>query len=435
MAWVGLNLQVCNSQMLKLSAESGGASRGVAPRDRSRHLPALRSTAILPRAADVVVVGGGVVGAATAFFAARAGLATVVLERRPALGTQSTAAATGAFRLQFDNAEELELVKESVELFLHFPEATGLDGWDLELHRGGYLWVATEAETAARQRERVERQRAWGLDDVELLRGVEVRGRFPFLAPEVLQARHRAGDGWLSPRRLTIGFARASGAVFVLGAEALELEVSGARVTGVRTDRGRIQAGAVVVAAGNFSAGLAGAAGVTLPLASVRRHRLVIQDVPEAPAHAPMTIDEETGAHWRPAPGGAHVMWPDPAEAPQEPLEDVPSCEAFAFRVLDPASRTSVARISPFWRTVWERGTSPWMLRAGQYDITPDHRPLLGATALPGLYVNCGYSGHGVMASAGGSRLTVDALLGRLDPDRNPFRPDRAMAPRARDVL
>jgi sarcosine oxidase subunit beta len=73
-----------------------------------------------PRTADLVVVGGGVVGTATAFFAARAGLETVLLEKRPALGTLSTSAATGAFRLQFDNREELELVRESVTFFRHF---------------------------------------------------------------------------------------------------------------------------------------------------------------------------------------------------------------------------------------------------------------------------------------------------------------------------
>ena len=62
-----------------------------------------------PSTADLVIVGGGVVGIATAFFAARAGLDTLVLEKRPALGTLSTSAATGAFRLQFDNADELNV--------------------------------------------------------------------------------------------------------------------------------------------------------------------------------------------------------------------------------------------------------------------------------------------------------------------------------------
>jgi sarcosine oxidase subunit beta len=75
------------------------------------------------------------------------------------------------------------------------------------------------------------------------------------------------------------------------------------------------------------------------------------------------------------------------------------------------------------------------MLQGGQYDVTPDHRPLLGPTPVDGLFVNCGYSGHGIMASAGGSRLVVDLLTGRQDPATNPFRPDRPLVPRPLDIL
>src|SRR5690606_25501970 len=86
-----------------------------------------------PATADLVIVGGGIVGCATAFFAARAGIRSVVIERRAALGTLTTPASTGAFRLQFDNPEEIELVREAVELFDAFAESTGLDGWDLDV--------------------------------------------------------------------------------------------------------------------------------------------------------------------------------------------------------------------------------------------------------------------------------------------------------------
>ncbi|HUS17172.1 MAG TPA: FAD-dependent oxidoreductase, partial [Chloroflexia bacterium] len=120
---------------------------------------------------------------------------------------------------------------------------------------------------------------------------------------------------------------------------------------------------------------------------------------------------------------------------PGPPLEDVPLSADFAFALLDPTSPTGVARISPFWAEVWARNTSTWFLQAGQYAYTPDHRPYLGATAIAGLYLNCGYSGHGIMASAGGSRLTVDSLTGRLAAADNPFRLDRPLQPRELDVL
>src|SRR5947208_5204791 len=154
----------------------------------------------LPRTADLVVIGGGIVGAATAFFAARAGLRTVVLERRPALCTLTTPASTGAFRAQFDNPEEIALVRESIALFEQFAEVTGLPGYDLDLHQQGYLWLTTSAEAATRQQALVTRQHSWGLSDVECMDGDTARARFPYLSHEVVGARFRASDGCLDVR-------------------------------------------------------------------------------------------------------------------------------------------------------------------------------------------------------------------------------------------
>ena len=87
----------------------------------------------------------------------------------------------------------------------------------------------------------------------------------------------------------------------------------------------------------------------------------------------------------------------------------------------------------PFWHDVWERGSEHWLLQAGQYTVTPDHRPLIGPTSIDGLYVNTGYSGHGIMLSAAGSRILVDAIV-RSDAE-NPFRPDRAFEERPQPTL
>ena len=110
--------------------------------------PSVRFADAPPQTADVVVVGGGVIGCATAFFAARAGLRVVVLEHRAALGTLTTPVSTGAFRLQFDNPEEIAAVREGVELFDAFAERTGLDGWDIGLRHGGYLFCSVTDATA-----------------------------------------------------------------------------------------------------------------------------------------------------------------------------------------------------------------------------------------------------------------------------------------------
>ena len=412
--------------------------------------PNVRVAEAPPATADVVVIGGGVIGCATAFFAARAGLRVVVLERRAALGTLTTAVSTGAFRLQFDNPEEIEVVREGVALFDGFAERTGLDGWDLGLRHGGYLFCSLTDATLDRSRRLVERQREWALTDVELLSGDEARSRWPWLAPAVLGARYRAADGWLDPKRLTIGYATAASngdripdapgggrATFVTRAGVSEILLDGDRVSGVRSTRGDVSAPAVIVAAGPFLARVTSLAGIEVVLRPTRRQKLVIPDLPDVPADAPMTIHEETAAHWRPAMRGAIGLFTDAAELPSEPHDPVPVDHDWAFGLLDPASEHGLAVVAPFWRKSWAGGASSiaWYLQAGQYEVTPDHRPYLGQIGPEGLYLNGGYSGHGIMAGAGGSRLVVDLLTGAVDASANPFRPDRTFADRERDIL
>jgi sarcosine oxidase subunit beta len=389
-----------------------------------------------PRAAaDVCIVGGGVVGAATAFYAARAGLSSVIVEKRPALATLTTAASTGAFRLQFDNQEELELVSESVDLFLNFQEATGQSEHDLAIRQQGYLWLTTEESRAERQRELVDLQHSWGRTDVELLSGDEVRRRWPYVGPGILQGRFRAGDGFLDPKALTYGMAVGSRAEVLAGAEATRFLTSGDRVTGVATTRGDVSAGITVIACGPFSGIVARQAGVELPVETVARHKVVMADVPAVPADAPMTIDDDTGAHWRPALSGAYLLYTDPSTPPSEPVDNVAPDHGLAFELLKPDGPVSLARIAPFWQGVWERGTAHWAIQSGHYTMTPDHRPLLGPLGPEGLFINSGYSGHGIMGSAAGSRHLVDVVTGSIGEADNAFRPDRDFEARDLDVL
>ena len=415
-----------------------------------RSISGVRFAEAPPATADVVVIGGGVVGCATAFFAARAGLRVVVLERRAALGTLTTAASTGAFRLQFDNPEEVATVREGIELFDSFAERTGLDGWDLGLRHGGYLFCSLTDVTLARSRRLVARQREWGLTDVELLTGDEARARWPWLSPDVRGARHRAADGWLDVKRLTAGYATAASqadripgatpggsATFVTRAGVTAIGSDPDRVRRVHTTRGDVATPAVVIAAGPFLARVADMAGVEVVLRPTRRQKLVIPDLASIPADAPMTIDEETAAHWRPAMRGCLALFTDADTQPSEPHDPVPIDHDWAFGLLDPESEHALARVAPLWRDAWAGGASAvhWYLQAGQYEVTPDRRPYLGRIGPDGLYLNGGYSGHGVMAGAGGSRLVVDLLTGVGDADANPFRPDRTFDERERDIL
>ena len=237
----------------------------------------------LPATADLVIIGGGIVGAATAFFATRAGLRPLLLERRPALSTLTTAAATGGFRLQFDNEEELTLIRESVALFLNFAAITGQKTYDPMIRQQGYLWLATEPETAARQRALVAMQHGWGQDDIELLSGDEVRYRFPYVAENVVQARFRQGDGFLDPKRIAMGFAVGSGAPVAVNCGVTGFRIVGGRLMAVETDVGTVLTDTAVVACGPLSGLLAETADLWLPISAVRRQKVIFPDLPDVP--------------------------------------------------------------------------------------------------------------------------------------------------------
>jgi sarcosine oxidase subunit beta len=387
----------------------------------------------LPTGAELVIIGAGVVGAATAFWAARAGLAPVVLEARPAPASLTTPASTGAFRLQFDNQEELELVRESVDLLFNFTEITGEDARPLRISQPGYLWATTSEARAEEQRQLVALQHSWGQTDIETLTGREARTRFPFLSPEVIQARYRAGDGFIDPRALNLGLLRASEAPLHTSCRVLSLEGIPSGGFNVGTDKGSLHADQVVIAAGPFSGNLAALMGVDLPVLVMPRHKVVIPRLARVPSDAPMTIDDDTGVHWRPALSGAYVLDAAPRGPGAEPVEDVTPDSDMVFEVLDPSHPHSAARITPFWGEAWRRGELDWIVHSGQYVMTPDHRPLIGETPVVGLWVNTGYSGHGIMGSPAAGRILADLLTSRLD--KSPFALDRPFVKRTMDQI
>ena len=374
--------------------------------------------------ADLVVIGGGIVGAATAFHAARAGLRIILVERRPGLATLTTTRSLEGVRAQFDDPEDIAMMRESLEVFEHFAETLGVPGLDVSFHQQGYLFLSQTEEGAARIGERVARQHAAGLADVELLPGCEARRRFGFLAEDVTAAAFRQRDGWVASHEATYGFIAGAGsrARVLLDTEVLGFELDRGRLCAVRTQHGRIETPRAVIAAGPFTGRVAAMAGLEIPFFALRRHRGGIKAHPLIPRSAPMTISLDTGAHWRPEGTGAWIGWSGALdEQPEEQRELVPADWTFPALALE-----AIARFSPFWEDVAATLTRANVtVEAGQYDMTPDAKPLIGPTEVEGLFLNAGYSGHGVMGSPAGARVCVDVMLGRVPQAENPFRPSR----------
>ena len=371
--------------------------------------------------ADVVVIGGGIVGVATAFWLSKAGPDVVVLEMRDGLSTLTTTASVECFRAQFTEPAMSALAKESIGIFENFGDVVGIRGYDISLHQQGYLFMTDDTDMVGDLREAVEEHHSLGVTDSEFLSGEEVRRRFPYIAPSVVGATFRQRDGWLSTHELTQGFAKGCDARFFLETKATGIHVDGKGVSGVDTTRGIIQTRTVVDTAGPFAGEIGRMVGLDLPLEPVRRQKAFIAPSPKIPQEAPFCVDLVTNAYWRPEVGGALLGWVDPDEPVSEPSENPKVDWDFSAIVLD-----KVARLAPLWEGVAQGlKKKDVMVSAGQYVYTPDDQPLVGPVRdVSGFYLNCGYWA-GVMLSAGAGRMMADVVTGTLAHKDNPLRLSR----------
>lgn len=377
----------------------------------------------VPHTADVVIVGGGVIGVATAFWASRAGLDTVLVEMRDGLGTLTTAASAECFRAQFTEPAMVDLALPSIDFFDNFAAVTGVTDVDIHVRHRGYLFMTGDEEMLPELKAAVRRHHELGVTDSEFLDGAEVRRRFPFVSSMVVGATFRQNDGWLNSHELTCGYAKASDAQFLIDTKVIDVQVDAEGVCAVETTRGVISTRTVVNAAGPFAGRIGAMVGVDLPLEPVRRQKAVLAPHDAIPHDAPFTIDLDNGAYWRPETQGALIGWVDPDEPVGEPveIEELPLDWDFPAIVLD-----KLQRLSPFFEKVAEGLTrSDVHVSAGQYVYTPDDQPLIGMVPeVPGFYVNCGHWA-GVMLSPEAGRRTAQLITGEIAPEDNPLRPTR----------
>lgn len=372
--------------------------------------------------ADAVVIGGGIIGVATAFWLSRAGLSTIVVEMRDGLSTLTTTASIESFRAQFTEPAMAALALESIDVWENFSQVTGLEGYEIDLHHGGYLFLTTEEDKIADIKNAVAEYHKLGITDSEFLCGEEVLKRWPWLSPEIKAAAYRARDGWFSAHEVTQGFARASeNARFFVRTRAIGIERDSNGVCAVLTDRGRINTPVVVNAAGPFAITVGRWVGLELPIFQIRRQRIFVAPHPKIPKDAPLIMDVDNESYWRPETGGALLGWHDPEEQNSDPMEDPGGDWDFPAFTLE-----MVSRLSPFWtEVVDDLKQEDLSVHAGQYVHAPDDQPLIGPVdGIPGFYLNCAYW-PGVMLAAAAGRWTCDLITGKMKPKDNPLQLSR----------
>src|SRR5579859_6612879 len=219
----------------------------------------------LPKTASVVVIGGGVMGASTAYHLAKAGARQVVLlEREPFFGLGATGRCAGGIRHQFATEINIRLSQHSLRLLDELEAETGQPAL---VRKCGYLFVLTRPEEVTAFERNVRLQRSLGVP-TEWLSGDDVRRRLPSCVfPDALAGTYLASDGLADPNSVVMAYVNAARR---LGARC----VTDVTVTAVVTPDGRLATDCVVNAAGPWSAPVAALAGLALPVQPVRRQWL-----------------------------------------------------------------------------------------------------------------------------------------------------------------
>jgi sarcosine oxidase subunit beta len=370
---------------------------------------------------DAVVIGGGIVGTATAFWLSRAGLDVVLVEMRDGLSTLTTPASAECFRAQFAEPAMAALAIPSIEMFEHFDEIIGLPGYSISIKQQGYLFITDNPETVEDLKENVEQQHKLGVTDSEFLERDEILARFPFISPSVLAATFRQRDGWLSCHETTQGFAKGCDVRFFINTKTTGIQTDEKGICRVETNRGNLQTRVVINAAGPFAAEIGRMVNLELPLEPVRRQKVYLKTSVAIPQDAPFTVDVDNNSYWRPEPGGVIIAWVDSDEPVSRPSEKVHTDWEFPAITLD-----KVKRLTPLFQEVEQTVRQPDMnTSAGYYVYTPDDQPLIGPVPeVPGFYVNCGYWAGVMLAPQAGKRIG-ELVTGKLDPKDNPLRPTR----------
>jgi sarcosine oxidase subunit beta len=366
------------------------------------------ATSISMQTADVVIIGGGIVGSSIAYHLTATGCRNVlVIERESAQGKGSTGKSMGGVRSQFSTAVSVQMSLYSIPFYASFQQRLG---YPCDYRPQGYLFCATTDQHMDYLRTNYALQVKMGLKDVRRMEGEEIRRLFPQLrADDIVGGSFCSSDGFVDPYSAMNGFmasAAENGAALWKNTTVTAITRDANGITSVETTRGSVASRTVVNCAGAWAAGVASLVGVDLPVEPLRRMLVPTEPFNEFPHTAPMIVDMSSGFHFRPEARGFLLAWNDPEETPGFRTDFDPGfVEKILIRAADRVPCFANLPVNP--KRAW----------AGLYEMTPDHHPILGeAPGVPGFFLANGFSGHGVMHAPATGKIVSDLILtGKTD--------------------
>lgn len=351
--------------------------------------------------ADVVIVGGGIIGVAVAFYLAKRKYGQIVIvEKEPFLGAGSTSKAAGGIRAQFSTKANIEMSMLSEKLFCSFKEDTGSEAL---FDQVGYLFALSDDQDVATYTRQYELQRSVGLN-VQLLKPEDIPQYAPHIRiDDIKLATYCHDDGLGDPSEFLRGYEKADrqmGVEIVTECEVTAIRKEGDKIAAVRTTQGEISTPLVVNCAGPWAALIARLAGAEIKLEPFKRQCVTTGELDFIKPFFPMVVDVKSGLYFHKESKGLLLGWADKDMKSSFDVSIEPDyTDTIIEKALDRIPQLETAEIANQW--------------AGLYETTPDHQAIIGwDTEVRGLFHVTGFSGHGFMHAPAAGVVTSEILAG-----------------------